>query len=109
MEIVNKLDNESQSDRILWDNILMRTMPHGRAVWGFSDDDAHHIASVGFSFNVMLMDKDDFRANGSRGMFAYTQQELNIQSADNPIRRAMTNGAFYAVSRVDKKHRLSAT
>ncbi|MCL2711113.1 MAG: prepilin-type N-terminal cleavage/methylation domain-containing protein, partial [Planctomycetaceae bacterium] len=37
MEIMNRLDNETRSDRILWDNILMQTMPKGKTVWGFSN------------------------------------------------------------------------
>jgi hypothetical protein len=41
MEIFNRLDNESRSDRILWDNLLMHLMPFGRPVWGFSNDDSH--------------------------------------------------------------------
>jgi len=80
MEIVNKIDNESKSDRILWDNILKQTMPEGRFVWGFSNDDSHSINATGYSWNVMLM------------------PELN----QSETRNAMETGAFYAVSRVDR-------
>jgi len=78
MEIINKLDDESKSDRILWDNILMQLMPEGRGVWGFSNDDSHFIDAIGYSFNVMLM------------------PELTANAA----KASMQNGAFYAVSRV---------
>lgn len=80
MEIINKIDNESRSDRILWDNILQQTMPEGRFVWGFSNDDTHSINATGYSFNMMLM------------------PELNQENT----RTAMETGAFYAVSRVSR-------
>ncbi|MCL2550294.1 MAG: hypothetical protein FWE78_05145, partial [Methanimicrococcus sp.] len=47
LEIINKIDGESKSDRILWDNILKKTMPHGRSVWGFSNDDTHSTNATG--------------------------------------------------------------
>ncbi len=55
MEIVNKVDDgDSYSDRILWDNILEETMP-ARNVFGFSNDDAHETAAVGYDYNQFLM------------------------------------------------------
>ena len=78
LEIINKIDGESKSDRILWDNVLQQTMPEGRSVWGFSNDDAHSLDAIGYSWNVMLMP-------------ALNTKETRI---------AMEDGAFYAVSRV---------
>lgn len=80
VEIVNKIDNESRYDRILWDNILMNLMPEGRNVWGFSNDDTHSLNATGYSFNMMLM------------------PELSQEAT----RESMENGAFYAVSRVSR-------
>ena len=80
MEIINKIDNESKSDRILWDNILKEMMPQGRFVWGFSNDDSHALDSTGYAWNVMLM------------------PELTEEAT----RTAMETGAFYAVSRVSR-------
>ena len=80
MEIVNRLDHHSKSDRILWDNILKETMPEGRFVWGFAGDDAHNRRDVGYSWIVLLM-------------------PANSQT---DIRTAMETGAFYAVSRVSR-------
>ncbi|MFD1504947.1 hypothetical protein FE374_10955 [Georgenia yuyongxinii] len=54
MEIINKKDGDSASDRILWDNILTQTMPE-RPVWAQSNDDAHSNGALGFSYNVHLM------------------------------------------------------
>lgn len=80
MEIINKKDGDSISDRILWDNILMQTMPN-RPVWGFSNDDTHSIAATGFSYNIMLMPKN---------------------TPEN-VRYSMENGTFYAVALVSKR------
>ena len=54
MEIINKKDGDSASDRILWDNVLTETMPE-RPVWAQSNDDAHSNGALGFSHNVHLM------------------------------------------------------
>ncbi|MBS4535256.1 PHP domain-containing protein [Clostridium sp. D2Q-14] len=87
MEIINKIDNESRSDRILWDNILKEMMPNGRFVWGFSNDDTHSINATGYSWNIMLMPS--------------LSQEAT--------RKAMETGAFYAVSRVSRPDGINAT
>ena len=81
MEIMNRLDNETRSDRILWDNILMQTMPKGKSVWGFSNDDSHGLDQTGFNYTVMLL------------------PELSVGAT----RKALETGAFYAVARVDRR------
>ena len=80
VEIINKLDHESAADRILWDGILMQTMPQDRPVWGFADDDSHSRGAVGYAWNVFLM------PNLSQENF----------------RTVMETGEFYAVSRVSR-------
>lgn len=80
MEIVNKLDNVSRSDRILWDNILKEMMPSGRFVWGFANDDSHSLNATGYAWNVMLMP-------------SLSQSEA---------RSSMETGSFYAVSCVSR-------
>lgn len=80
MEIINKTDGYSYSDRILWDNILKQTMPD-RPVWGFCNDDTHSTGSTGYSFNMMLMPENNL---------------------DN-LRFAMENGTFYSVARVSRR------
>ncbi|MCL2638811.1 MAG: hypothetical protein FWD48_10640, partial [Oscillospiraceae bacterium] len=87
MEIINKKDGESYGDRPLWDNILQMTAPNGRFVWGFSDDDSHANADIGFSYNLMLM------------------TELSQAQA----RYAMESGAFFAVTRVDRQLGINPT
>ena len=87
MEIINKLDGDSYSDRILWDNILKETMPEGRFVWGFSNDDTHSNSATGHSYNMML---------------------LPSNTATN-VRAAMENGAFYASAKVAKREGYTET
>ena len=86
MEIINKLDNESAADRVLWDSILIRTMRYGRPVWGFADDDSHNQEGIGYAWNVMLM---------------------SCLEQDN-FRNVMETGAFYAVSRVSRLDDINA-
>ena len=86
MEIFNRLDNETVSDRILWDNILMETMPQGRNVFAFSTDDTHRVQSSGFSWNVMLL------------------PELTADATKS----ALENGEFFAVTRVARREGVNA-
>lgn len=80
MEIINKKDGDSFSDRILWDNILKQMDPN-ELPWGFSNDDNHSVSATGFSWNMMLM------------------PENNMEN----LRYSMENGTFYAVARVSKR------
>jgi|LSQX01.2.fsa_nt_gb hypothetical protein len=80
MEIINKKDGDSYSDRILWDNILKQTMPD-RPVWGFSNDDTHTTSATGFSYNVMVMPENTLKS----------------------VRSSMENGTFYAVAKVSRR------
>jgi hypothetical protein len=79
MEIVGTFDEETQGDKVLWDNILQRVMPR-HPVWGFANDDAHFQRSVGFAYNLMLM------------------PSLSLSE----YRYAKESGAFFAFSRVDR-------
>ena len=78
MEIFNERDTVAQADRILWDNVLMYTVPRGKVPWGFSDDDAHVIENIGVTAEIMLM------------------PELSNEA----LRTAMENGTFFACSRI---------
>jgi len=81
LEIINRMDVDSINDRILWDNILRKTVPQGRFVWGFSNDDSHGVGGVGPSFNMFVMPAN---------------------TLEN-FRDAMVNGRFYAVARVARR------
>ncbi|MCL1866208.1 MAG: hypothetical protein FWF82_02235, partial [Oscillospiraceae bacterium] len=77
MEIMNRLDFDTRTSRIIWDEVLKETLPQ-RAVWGFSSDDAHGTSEVGYSYNIMFMN------------------ELSQPA----VRTAMETGAFLAAARV---------
>jgi hypothetical protein len=86
LEIIGRLDWETRSTRALWDGILTQTMPQGRAVWGFSSDDAHELVEIGYSYNIMLM------------------PELTEEA----VLDSMKTGAFYAVARVARDEGVNA-
>lgn len=82
MEIINSTDGDSKSDRILWDNILARTIPQGRFVWGFSNDDAHDKSEIGYSFNVFVMPEntlENFRAAMQAGKFYAVARKSRLE------------------------------
>ena len=81
MEIINRRDGDTFSDRILWDNILKETVPQGRYVWGFSDDDSHSTGAVGHSYNIFVMPSN---------------------TVDN-FAAAMKSGNFYAVAKIARR------
>lgn len=78
VEIFNERDTVAGADRILWDNILMYTIPRGKVAWGFSNDDSHVIENIGVTAEIMLM------------------PELSNEA----LRTAMENGTFFACSRI---------
>ena len=55
LEVYNQ-GNRRPNDRILWDQILERTMPE-RAVYGYSGDDTHNDEQLFRNYNMMLMEK----------------------------------------------------
>ena len=78
IEIFNERDTVARADRILWDNILMYTVPRGKVPWGFSNDDSHILENIGVTAEIMLM------------------PELS----NDALRTAMENGTFFACSRI---------
>jgi hypothetical protein len=54
LEVYNQ-GNRRPNDRILWDQILQRTMPK-RNVYGYSGDDTHNNEQLYRNYNFMLMD-----------------------------------------------------
>ncbi|MCL2281808.1 MAG: hypothetical protein FWC26_00650, partial [Fibromonadales bacterium] len=87
IEIINKLDGESRSDRILWDNLLKDIMP-SRQVCGFSSDDAHYAGAIGYSYDILLM------PSGA---------ELNEAN----VRTSMENCAFLAFAHVAHRENIN--
>jgi len=81
MEIVNRVDIDGEINREVWDSVLALTMPD-RPVWGFSNDDAHHIDHLAHSYNVMLINEAD-------------------ELTEDAVRESMENGTFIPYSRFE--------
>lgn len=80
IEVYNEGDGVARHDRIIWDNILMYTIPRGRVVWGFSNDDSHWLSTIGLTAEMFLMPENTTEA----------------------LRTAMENGTFFACSTISK-------
>ncbi len=80
IEVYNERDTVAMYDRIIWDNLLMYTVPRGRVMWGFSNDDSHVLGTIGLTAEMMLMPEN---------------------TVEN-LRTAMENGTFFACSTISK-------
>lgn len=76
IEVFNCEDTADRADRIMWDSILQYTIPRGKNVWGFANDDSHYLYHIGITADIMLM------------------PELTNEA----LRTAMENGTFFACS-----------
>lgn len=77
IEVFNERNGTTGYDRVLWDNLLMYTIPYGKSVIGFSNSDAHHTGTIDSSFSVFMMEEN-------------TSEE---------IEETMQTGAFFAITR----------
>lgn len=77
IEVFNERNGTTGYDRILWDNLLMYTLPYGKNVIGFSNTDAHHTGTVDTSYSIFMM------------------KENNVEN----IKETMQSGAFFMVTR----------
>lgn len=77
MEVFNENNNTTPYDRILWDNLLMETLPYGRTIVGFSNNDTHRLSTVDSSFSMFMMESN---------------------TVEN-IKKAMQSGSFFCVTR----------
>ena len=76
-EVFNEDNGTTGYDRILWDNLLMYTLPYGKNVIAFSNTDAHDKENVDTSFSIFMM------------------EENNVEN----IKATMQSGAFFGVTR----------
>ncbi len=77
IEVFNERNGTTGYDRILWDNLLMYTLPYGKTVIGFSNTDAHHTGTVDTSYSMFMM------------------KENTVEN----IKETMQSGAFFMVTR----------
>ena len=78
IEVFNERNGTTPYDRILWDNLLMETLPYGKNVIGFSNNDAHRTEDIDTSFSVFMMEENDV----------------------DHIKETMQTGAFFAITRI---------
>lgn len=82
MEILNRVDSVTSSDRILWDSVLQYVIPRGeRTVWGFGNSDAHKLTDIDTSYMDFIL------------------PEYSLENVKN----AMENGSFFTVGRRARK------
>lgn len=77
IEIFNLKSHTEHYTRVLWDQILMTTLPYGRMVWGFANNDSHNFSEIDTAFMVFAM------------------EENNVEN----IKQAMLDGNFFSVAR----------
>lgn len=76
-EVFNEDNGTTGYDRILWDNLLMYTLPYGKNVIGFSNTDAHDTDNVDTSFSIFMMEENTM----------------------DSVKATMQSGAFFGVTR----------
>lgn len=76
MGINSATDAHTRCDRILYDQILQKTIPNGVVPWGFSFSDSHNVESMNDAYTMMLMP----------------------EHSDEALRSCMENGEFFSVS-----------
>ena len=77
IEVFNEDNGPTGYDRILWDNLLMYSLPYGKTILGYANTDAHSESKVDSSFMTFMM------------------EENNVEN----IRKTMTSGAFFSTTR----------
>ncbi len=85
MGINSATDAHTRCDRILYDQILQKTIPNGVTPWAFCFSDSHSYNSSNDAYTMLLM--DDFSLDG--------------------VRNAMVNGTAFAVSHYSNGYELN--
>ncbi len=107
MGINSATDAHTRCDRILYDQILKKTIPGNVVPWGFTFSDSHDEDSINFAYTMHYMPElsnDDLRAsmengtffsvshysngvelNGMRELPEYVEEEVNYESNDTPM------------------------
>ena len=91
MGINGSEDENTRCDRILYDQILGKTIPNGVVPWGFTFSDSHDVGSMNNAYTMMLI--PDWSA--------LTNEERNLK-----LRECMENGEFFAVSHYSNGYEL---
>ena len=85
MGINSATDAHTRCDRILYDQILQKTIPNGVTPWGFTFSDSHSQTSINDAYTIMYM------------------PELS----NSALRSCMLNGQFFSVSHYSNGYELN--
>lgn len=72
MGINSSTDEHTRCDRILYDQVLRKTIPNGVVPWSFSFADSHNVTSINHAYTMHLMPEltmDNFRSSMENGQF----------------------------------------
>ncbi len=100
MGINSATDAHTRCDRILYDQILAKTIPNGVVPWGFTFADSHNEDSLNDAYTMTLMENftlEDFRSSMENGEF------FSISHHSNGVElNGMEELPGYVESEVDK-------
>lgn len=85
LEVFNEDDGISKHDRVIWDNLLMYTIPRGRVIWAFGNDDSHWDDHIGHTANMMLMPEntvDELRTAMENGTLFVCSKNAHYEMGD---------------------------
>lgn len=107
MGINSATDAHTRCDRILYDQILKKTIPNDVVPWGFTFSDSHDAESINFAYTMHYMPElsndelrtsmengtffsvshysNGFELNGMREMPEYIEEEVDHESNDTPM------------------------
>lgn len=108
IEIFNEDNGTTGYDRVLWDNMLMYTLPYGKTVIGYANTDAHDVNNIDTSFMTFMMEENDvdhIRETMENGAFFSTTRSLRANEFNigpvNPIDAANTDLAYPMFTKVE--------
>lgn len=85
MGINSATDEHTRCDRILYDQILQKTIPNGVVPWGFTFSDSHNETSLNDAYTMMLMPDNSAEA----------------------LRKCMEKGEFFSISHYSNGYELN--
>lgn len=85
MGINSATDAHTRCDRILYDQVLQKTIPNGVVPWGFTFSDSHSETSINDAYTMMLMP----------------------ENTNEALRNCMLNGQFFSISHYSNGYELN--
>lgn len=99
MDVNSGANTDTKYDDILWDEILKKTIPHGRNVFGISFSDGHGLDQFDRAFSVMMMPSnsvENLRVSLETGTYFAVARYARAELGDDFV----GSGAVPAVKRI---------